>query len=143
MVCPPSRAEILCLPNALQYYFELSQHLWSEDCGVIRVVHQGEGGEQGDASIPTVYALGQHGALESIQYWLHPDEHSFAHLDDVYVVCTLERVRGSVHKNYRRGFWRHTPESSSILGKTRVWNRGGHNRLVSALMTSLTDNVQT
>ena len=102
-----------------------------------------EGGEQGDASIPTLYALGQHGALESIQYSLHPDEHSFACLDDVYVVCTPERVGSSVYKNRRRGFWRHTPESSSILVKTRVWNRGGHNRLSSALMTSLTDDVQT
>ena len=55
-------------------------------------IHQGEGGEQGDALLPMLYSLGQHGALESIQESLRDDEHLFAHLDDLYVVCSPERV---------------------------------------------------
>ena len=40
------------LPFVLQFYSEPSQYLWSDDCGVTHVVHQGEGGEQGDALMP-------------------------------------------------------------------------------------------
>ena len=39
----------------------------------------GEGGEQGDALMPMLYALGQHGALLSLQDFLLPDEHLFAY----------------------------------------------------------------
>ena len=40
-----------------------------------------------------LYALEQHGALESIQEWLFLDEHLFVYIDDLYVVCSPERVR--------------------------------------------------
>ena len=66
MVCRPSRAEILCCRLVLQCYSQPSQYLWSDHCGVFHVVHQGEGGEQGDPLMPMLYALGQHGALESM-----------------------------------------------------------------------------
>ena len=55
-------------------------------------IHQGEGSERGDALLPMLYSLGQHGALESIQESLRDDEHLFAHLDDLSVVCSPKRV---------------------------------------------------
>ena len=88
------------LPFVLPFYSQPSQYLWSDDC------------EQGDTLTPMLYALGQHGALESIQESLLPDEHLFAHLDDLFVVCSPERV-GPIYKLLKT-LWRH---------KTQVWNR--------------------
>ena len=42
--------------------------------------------------MPMLYSLGQHGVLESIQDSLLVDEHLFAYLDDLYVVCSPKRV---------------------------------------------------
>ena len=42
--------------------------------------------------MPMLYSLGQHGALESIENSFQDDEHLFAYLDDLYVVCSPERV---------------------------------------------------
>ena len=80
------------LPFALQFYSEASQYIWTDDFGVNHVIHQGEGGEQGDALMPMLYSLGQHEALMSVQDSLLPDEKLFAYLDDLYVVCAPERV---------------------------------------------------
>ena len=53
-----------------------------------------------------------------------PDEHLFAYLDDIYVVCPPERV-SAIHKFLGQAL----EENARIqmhLGKTQVWNRGGH-----------------
>ena len=42
------------------------------------VIHQGEGGEQGDALMPMLYSLGQHAVLQAVQGDLFPGEHLFA-----------------------------------------------------------------
>ena len=112
------------LPFVLQFYSEPSQYLWSDDCGVTHVIHQGEGGEQGDALMPMLYALGQHGALESIQESPLPDEHLFAYHDDLYVVCSPERV-GPIYKIVEDVLEAHA-RVQVHLGKTQEWNRGGH-----------------
>ena len=50
--------------------------------------------EQGDALMPLLYSLGQHGALQSVASHLLPGERLFAFLD-VYVVCTLPSCTAS------------------------------------------------
>ena len=55
-------------------------------------VQQGEGGEQGDALMPALFALGQHNALVTVQFRLGPHERLFAFLDDIHVVCRPDRV---------------------------------------------------
>ena len=57
------------------------------DYGRNHVIHQGEGGEQGDALMPMLYSLGQHATLQAVQDALLLGEHLFAYLDDIYIVC--------------------------------------------------------
>ena len=45
----------------------------------------GRGGEQGDAMMPLLYSLGQHGALQDVSRRLGRGEHLFAFLDDTYI----------------------------------------------------------
>ena len=112
------------LPFVLQFYSQPSQYLWTDDYGDNHVILQGEGGEQGDALMPMLYSLGQHGALQEVQDSLMPDEYLFAYLDDIYVVCPPERV-SAIYKLLGQAL----EENARIqmhLGKTQVWNRGGH-----------------
>ena len=112
------------LPFVRQFYGTPSQYLWEDDDGSVHIIHQGEGGEQGDPLMPMLFALGQHQALRSVQHFLRSDERLFAYLDDIYVVCAPERV-GVIHARIEVDLW----EFARIqvhLGKTQVWNRGGH-----------------
>ena len=55
---------------------------------------------------------------------MRPDEYLFAHLGDIYVVCHPERV-SAIYKLLGQAL----EENARIqmhLGKTQVWNRGGH-----------------
>ena len=112
------------LPFVLQFYSQPSEYLWTDDYGDNHVILQGEGGEQGDALMPMLCSLGQHGALQEVQDSLMPDEYLFAYLDDIYVVCLPERV-SAIYKLLGQAL----EENARIqmhLGKTQVWNRGGH-----------------
>ena len=74
--------------------------------------------------MPMLYSLGQHGALQEVQDSLRPDECLFACLDDICVVCLPERV-SAIYKLLGQAL----AENARIqmhLGKTQVWNRGGH-----------------
>ena len=73
--------------------------------------------------MPMLYSLGQHGALESIQDSLLDDEHLFAYLDDLYVVCSPERV-AAIFKIIDEALEAYA-RIQVHLGKTQVWNRGG------------------
>ena len=108
----------------LQFYSEPSQYFWTDDCGDTHVIHQGEGGEQGDALMPMLYALGQHGALFSLQDFLLPHEQLFAYLDDINVVCLPDWV-GPIFKHLQEALDQYA-RIQVHLGKTQVWNRGGH-----------------
>ena len=55
-------------------------------------IPQGEGGEQGDPLMPTLFSLGQHPALEAAQRRLRDKAKLFAHLEDVVFVCRPNRV---------------------------------------------------
>ena len=68
------------LPFVLLWYGQPSNYLWEDDEGRAHTIPQGEGGEQGDALMPLLYALGQHGALEAIKARLLPGERLFAFL---------------------------------------------------------------
>ena len=46
-------------------------------------VQQGEGGEQGDPLMPSLFALGQHQALVEARARLHPSNTLYAFLDDI------------------------------------------------------------
>ena len=55
------------LPFVRQLYGTPSTYIWQEDNGTVHDVPQGEGGEQGEALTPALFALGQHPALEAVQ----------------------------------------------------------------------------
>ena len=58
----------------------------------MHTITQAEGGEQGDPLMPALFSLGAHPALQALQAQLQEDERLFAFLDDVYVVCSPDRV---------------------------------------------------
>ena len=91
--------------------------------GMAHRIQQGEGGEQGDALMPLLFAVGQHRALEAVRGRLLPTEKLLAFLDDVYVVCAPERV-AVVHGALREELWRHAGIRVHN-GKTQLWNRSG------------------
>ena len=107
----------------LQFYGHPSSYLWDDDEGVTHEIRQGEGGEQGDAMMPLLCALGQHQALRSVQFQLRPSEGLLAFHDDIYVVTSPERTC-EVHTIWREALW----DNSRIqihVGKTQIWNRAG------------------
>ena len=48
------------------FYGQPLFYIWEDDEGTVHEIHQ-EGGEQGDALMPLLFALGQHPALASVQ----------------------------------------------------------------------------
>ena len=73
--------------------------------------------------MPLLFALGIHDALAEVASNLQEGEDICAFLDDVYALCSPERVRpiyDSLHESLRRhaGIQLHE-------GKTKVWNRSG------------------
>ena len=101
------------------FYGAPSQYWWEDDEGVVHEVDQGEGGEQGDAMMPLLFALGQHNA----QNQLRPEEMLFTFLDDIYIVCCPGRV-GVVHTMLENALWGQA-HIQVHAGKTKVWNRAG------------------
>ena len=91
--------------------------------GTVHEVAQGEGGEQGDAMMPLLFALGQHPALEALNRQLRPGELLFAYLDDKNVVCLPDRV-GMIFTLLETALWEHA-RIQVHAGKIKVWNRAG------------------
>ena len=91
--------------------------------GVVRTIHQGEGGEQGDPLMPLLFSVGQHDALSAIHEGMRVHERLFAYLDDIWLVSKQDRV-GDLHNSAERELW----DRARIRihsGKTHVWNRSG------------------
>ena len=105
------------------FYGQPSRYLWEDEDGAIHHIHQGEGGEQGDALMPLLFSLGQHAALEAVRRRLRVGERLFAFLDDIYVTTTPERV-GIVHNILEQELHRHARIHIHV-GKTQVWNAAG------------------
>ena len=95
-------------------------YLWQDDSGVTHEIHQGKGGEQGDALMPALFSLGQHLALVAVHRQLGPNERSHAFLDDVYARCSPDRVI-PIFNLLRRELWYHS-RIQIHLGR---WNQGG------------------
>ena len=128
------------LPFVSMFYGSPPQYLWEDERGVTHTVHQGEGGEQGDAMMPLLYSLGQHGVLEKVQAELQEDEVLLALLDDTYIVTSHERTAGAPQggglegwrppegwEAQNRAFFPLPPQFSFILPVLGVhsWNFGG------------------
>ena len=86
-------------------------------------VQQGEGGEQGDPLMPSLFALGQHQALLETRARLHPSNALYAFLDDIYVTGPPEHTVGQF-AIVREALARHA-NIQVHLGKTRAWNSAG------------------
>ena len=55
------------LPFVRMFYGQASVYLWEDDEGIVHDIHQGEGGEQGDALMPLLFSLGLHPAFQAVQ----------------------------------------------------------------------------
>ena len=86
-------------------------------------VQQGEGGEQGDPLMPSLFALGQHQALVEARARLHPSNTLYAFLDDIYVTGPPEHTAGQF-AIVREALARHA-NIQVHLGKTHAWNSAG------------------
>ena len=88
------------MPFVMQFYGSPSSYLWEDQDGVEHTITQAEGGEQGDPLMPALFS-----ALQALQAQLQEDERFFAFLDDVYVVCSLERCPIRTGGRRHRVFW--------------------------------------
>ena len=112
------------LPFVRCFFGSPSTNLWEDEMGVSQDISQGEGGEQGDPLMLMLFALGQHRVLVAIQERLWDGERVFAFLDDIYVVCSLDRVV-DVNAIIQQELLLAHARISVHHGKTQVWNRGG------------------
>ena len=96
------------LPFVLQFYGTPSTYLWEDSEGVVHEILQGEGGEQGDALMPALFALGQHDALLAIQDRLRPEGRLFAFLDDIYVWSPSPNRMATLHTTIQEQLLVHT-----------------------------------
>ena len=103
------------IPFVRQFYDSPSTFLWEDETGEVKKVVQGEGGEQGNPM------LGQHRALVSIQAQLKVGERLFAFFDDIYVVCSPDRV-GEVYTILEKEL-RQKPGINNHQGKIGVYPR--------------------
>ena len=86
------------LPFVAQFYAEPSGYVFYDAEGAAHEIAQGEGGEQGDPLMPSLYTLGQHPELLQAHAALTPGEDLHAYLDDIYVTCQPEaRLYGPRH----------------------------------------------
>ena len=111
------------LPFVRLAYGQTSTYVWRDAQGASHTIHQGEGGEQGDALMPPLYALGQHRALTEANQHLEPGEALFAYLDDVYLLCQPERA--TFLFNIIAGSLERHAGVQANLGKCKMWNREG------------------
>ena len=94
------------VPFVRMFHGQPSTYIWEDEHNVVHSIHQGEGGEQGDALMPLLFSLGQHGALQAVSRLLRPGEKLFAFLDDIHVLCPLARVV-EVYGILQAELWRH------------------------------------
>ena len=118
------------LPFVRMFYGAPSEYLWEDSGGATHRIPQGEGGQQGDALMPLLFAVSQHSALEAAGTQLWPGDRIFAYLDDI----TPERV-GAVYaiveERNRAG---ERPQICDVLERIArlqnpravVWRRSGY-----------------
>jgi hypothetical protein len=106
-------------PFVRLFYERESKFLWKDETGRTIEIKQADGGEQGDALMPALFALGIQGALEKSAIEMGEDHYLFAYLDDVYVIAPKEKACEAfqiVSRNIgeKAGVKTH-------LGKLQVW----------------------
>ena len=80
--------ELRCLvPFVKQWYGTQSQFKWIDAAGVAHNIFQGDGGEQGDATMPALFCLALHPAMEELRAAIPENATLIAYLDDLYIVC--------------------------------------------------------
>ena len=94
------------LPFVRMFYGAPSEYLWEDDFGQVHSISQGECGEQGDALMPLLFALGQHGALETTARTFRAGEFMFVLLDDIYFITAPNRV-GAIYATLQEALWAH------------------------------------
>ena len=77
------------------FYGRVSRYVYVLETGEVKEILQGDGGEQGDALMPELFALGLDDALKEISGTLQEGELVFAYLDDVYLLVDRDRARGA------------------------------------------------
>ena len=94
-------------PFAALFYGTPSTYVFYDEEGRAHDVQQGEGGEQGDPLMPSLFGLGQHHALVEARARLHPSNTLYAFLDDIYAAGQFAIVReahpGASGQNTRGG----------------------------------------
>ena len=105
-------------PFVRMFFGEPSVYFWEHDHGVVHNIHQAGHGEQGDALMPLLFALGQHSALVAVQGQLVPGKRLMAFLDDIFVVTRPERI-GAVYVTLHNELLAHAGIQVHG-GKTRV-----------------------
>ena len=99
------------MPFVNIFYSAPSQYWW-EEMGIVHVVDQGEGGEQGDALMPLLFCLGQNDAFKAVSHsWMTST--SCASQTELMMCTLLENV-----------LWDHARIQVHV-GKTKVYNRAG------------------
>ena len=98
-------------------------YLWYDADGVCREITQREGGEQGDALMPALFALAQHDALEEAAATLRSEERLFAFLDDLYVTSTKGRAHAAFQTVADKVLEKAGVQTN--LGKLKAWSRAG------------------
>ena len=121
------------IPFVRQFYDSPSTFLWEDDTGDVRRVRQGEGGEQGDPLMPLLFSLGQHRAMVTVQAQLKEGERLFAFLDDIYVVCSPDRI-GQICLLLEEQL-RVKTGISFHQGKTKLWNVAGCKPAMADMLT--------
>ena len=95
------------------------------DFGTVHTINPGEGGGQGDALMPLLYSLGQHGALHKLHSEeLREEETLLAFLDDTHVVIPCPDKTKTVYAALQEAMFSTTnirinPE------KSKIWNAAG------------------
>jgi hypothetical protein len=111
------------LPFVSLFYRETSTYLWTDENGDVLEIKQGEGGEQGDALMPALFALGLHGALAASKLALPFGVEILAYLDDVYIVADRSNAAEAF-----RVTTQNITEMAGVrthMGKLKVWSAHG------------------
>ena len=74
------------LPFVRLSYEDPSEFIWSDNHNEAHTIVQGDGGEQGDPLMPSLFCLGLHDVLEGIGSTLREGEYLLAYLDDIYII---------------------------------------------------------
>ena len=81
------------LPFVRMFYAQPPTYWWTDADGTTHEIVQAEGGEQGDALMPPLYALGQHEGLVTAQRLLPEGDTLVAYLDDIYLLTQRQHAR--------------------------------------------------